>query len=182
MLPRLRIGLHAGLLSAAATGGALVGFGIARGAPLQPINAVAHLLLGSRALLFDGFDPLVTTTGIVLHVVSVVIWAVLFALPAARLRALLVWLGALLFTAVVYLADVRLLPESLRPGFERVLTTTELVSVYVLLALSLALGVLLVRSREENQGEGRDDLRRARDTRWLQNATMAGEREKDPIG
>jgi hypothetical protein len=177
---RLRIGLHTGLIAAAATGGALVGFGIARGAPLLPINAVAHLLLGSRAFLFDGFDPLVTSLGVILHIVSVILWAVIFALLTTRLPTFAIWLTATLFTAAVYLADVHILPDRLRPGFERVLTTTELLSAYLLLALSLALGVILVRNGSGGHDRQRDDLRRARDTGWLQNATIVGDRESDP--
>jgi hypothetical protein len=178
--PRLHIGLHAGLIAAAATGGALIGFGIARDAPVLPINAVAHLLLGSRALLFDGFDPLVTLLGATLHILSVILWAVIFALLTARLSTRAVWVASALFTAGVYLADVHILPDRLRPGFERVLTTTELLSTYLLLAVSLALAILLLRNSSGQHDRQRDDLRRARDTGWLQNATMAGDRESDP--
>jgi hypothetical protein len=170
VLERLRLGVRAGLIVAAATAGALVGFGIVRGAPMLPLNAVAHVALGSRALLFDRFDPTVTIIALALHTLSLVVWGALFALIADRARGVLLGIAAAIFTAVVYFADVHLLPERLRPGFERVLSATEVVSVYVLLALSLTLAILLLRQR--------DDLRRARDTGWLQNATAGDDRRE----
>ncbi len=163
----IRHGLRAGLISAAATAGALIGFGLARGEPFAPLNAIAHIALGSRAMLFDRFDLVVTPIAIALHVLSLIVWGVLFALLTSRARGHLLWLAAALFTAIIYAVDLLLLPERLRPGFERVLSATEVVSVYVLLAITLALAMRLVRQR--------DDLRRARDTAWLQNATAEGD-------
>ena len=46
---RVLRGVWIGLVAAAATAGALVGFGWVRGYPLQPLNTVAHILLGTRA-------------------------------------------------------------------------------------------------------------------------------------
>lgn len=171
LVDRIRIGVRAGVIAAAATAGVLVGFGLARGAPAQPINAVAHIALGSRAFLFDDFNLLVTLTGVTLHALSVIVWGVLFALVAARLSPHLLWLGAVLMAAVAYVADYHLLGERLRPGFERVLSAAEVVSLYVVLGAALALGVLLARAR--------DDVRRARDTVSLQNATWEGSRATD---
>ena len=168
---RLACGVRAGVIAAAATAGVLVGFGLARGAAFAPLNAIAHIALGSRAHLFDDFDPVVTLTGIALHTLSVVVWGVLFALVAWRLPTALVWIGAGLMAVVAYVAYYHLLSERLRPGFERVLSTTEVASVYVVLAATLALGLTLARAR--------DDVRRARDTVPLQNATSSGTRALD---
>ena len=48
---RVRDGIEIGVIAGAATAGALMGFGHARGATLQPLNAVAHMFAGSRALM-----------------------------------------------------------------------------------------------------------------------------------
>jgi hypothetical protein len=168
---RLRAGIRAGVIAAAATAGVLVGFGLARGAALAPLNAVAHMALGSRAHLFDDFDPVVTLTGVMLHTLSIVLWGVLFAFVVWRLPTMWVWIGAALMGTIAYIVDYHLLHESLRPGFERVLSTVEVASVYVVLAAALALGLTLARAR--------DDVRRARDTVSLQNATSAESRAMD---
>ncbi|HXT46997.1 MAG TPA: hypothetical protein VN717_00075, partial [Gemmatimonadaceae bacterium] len=53
---RIREGIGIGIIAGAATAGALMGFGHARGATLQPLNAVAHMYAGSRAFLTTGFQ------------------------------------------------------------------------------------------------------------------------------
>lgn len=149
---RLRDGAFAGLIGAAATAGALIGFGLARGAAWRPINTVAHLAIGYRAEITDGFDPLVTSVGIAVHVASLVGWGLLFALVAARLRGARLLLAALLFAAGAFLLDHVLLPVRLKPGFELVLSWPELIAVHAILALALAAGLAMSRG-------GRRDLR-----------------------
>jgi hypothetical protein len=73
------------------------------------------------------------------------LWGVIFALAVARLRGAALLVGALLLALVAYLVDQRLAPERLEPGFEQVLSTPELIIVYLVLALSLALGLHLAR-------------------------------------
>jgi hypothetical protein len=142
---RLRTGAIAGFVAAAATGGAMLGFGLARGAAWRPINTVAHLVLGYRAEITDGFDLVVTPVGILVHVGSLALWGVLFALLAARLRGAVLVVAALLFAAGAFLLDHRLLPVRWKPGFELVLSLPELLALYLVLALALALGVVLAR-------------------------------------
>ena len=142
---RVRQGAWAGCIAAAATAGALIGFGRARGSPAAPLNAVAHILIGSRAQVIDGFDLAVTLMALGLHVLSILIWGVLFALFAARLRGTRLLTAAALFTAAVFVADYYLVLPHLRPGFEAVLSRGEVAAVYVLLALSLAVGLNFAR-------------------------------------
>jgi hypothetical protein len=142
---RVRLGMWTGCVAAAATAGALVGFGRARGAPAGPLNAVAHMVIGTRALVIEGFDVAVTTLGLTLHAVVILIWGVLFALVAARLRGTRLLLAATLFTAAVFVFDYYIVPPQLRPGFESVLSPSEVAVVYAVLALALALGLGLHR-------------------------------------
>jgi hypothetical protein len=135
----------AGLVAAAATAGALVGFGVARGAAWRVVNTLAHLPLGYRAEITDGFDPLVTPVGLAVHAASVVGWTVLFSLVAGRLRGARLAVAALLFAGAAFLVAHRVLPVRYKPGFELVLTFPELVALYALLAVSLVAGVLMAR-------------------------------------
>lgn len=143
---RLRMGVWIGLVAAAATAGALVGFGAARGSPLLPINTVAHIALGSRAFYVTGFHPLITTLGLLLHTMSVVIWSVLFAVAMARVDGVRVWVGAIAFAAAIAAVDFALLPDRFSPGFENSLMRFEVVVVYLVLAVSLAIGLRVVRA------------------------------------
>jgi hypothetical protein len=139
---RAREGTRAGIIAAAATFGALIGFGRAHGAALRPINAVAHVLLGERARLVDGVVPAVTISGLAVHIVSLLVWGTLFALIFGRLRGAQLLLAAFLFAAAAFVFD-DLAPARLRPGFEPTLTTPERVAVYAILALALWFGLSL---------------------------------------
>ena len=126
-----------------ATLGALVGFGRAHGGWLQPVNAVAHPVLGTRALLLDGFEPAVTGTALVIHLLAIGVWAFLFTLVAGSRRGAGLVIAAAVFTASVFVIDQHLLPATFAPGFERVLSTSETVVVYITLALALVVGARL---------------------------------------
>ena len=62
-----------------------MGFGHARGATLQPLNAIAHMFAGSRAFMTTGFQPAITGGALVLHFLSTIVWGVLLAYIAAPL-------------------------------------------------------------------------------------------------
>lgn len=145
---RVGQGVYAGVVAAAATAGTLIGFGGARGEAWRPLNAVGHLVLGYRARVMDRFDLLVTPVGVALHVLSVVVWGVVFALVAARLRGWRLVLAAVGLGAAAFLIDTRLLPDRLDPGFPDVLSRPEVIAVYAVLAASLAVGLRLARQSE----------------------------------
>lgn len=118
-----------------------MGFGHARGATLQPLNAVAHMYAGSRAFLTTGFQPGITLGAITIHLISTILWGILLAYVAAPLTGrerAIAPLGVGLFA---YLADRFLAPNGLRPGFEELLSSGETIFVYVVLAAALALGL-----------------------------------------
>ncbi|HJR64424.1 MAG TPA: hypothetical protein VJ803_12035 [Gemmatimonadaceae bacterium] len=135
------------MLAASATAGTLVGFGIIRGAPVYLLNTMAHALLGARALATRAFDLPVTVTGLALHVVTLILYGVIFITLCGRLRGWRLVLAAVAFAAVVALFDLVLLPPVLRPGFETVLGTGELVAIFVELATALVLGARIFDRR-----------------------------------
>ena len=118
-----------------------MGFGHARGATLQPLNAVAHMFAGSRAFMTTGFQPAITGGALVLHFLSTIIWGVLLAYIAAPLTG---WARAIAPVSVAVLAYVSVrcvAPNGLRPGFEQLLSSGETTFIYVVLAAALAAGL-----------------------------------------
>ena len=118
-----------------------MGFGHARGATLQPLNAIAHMFAGSRALMTTGFQPEITGGALVLHFLSTIIWGVLLAYVAAPLTGWARALAPVSVGVVAYLVDRFLAPNGLRPGFEQLLSSGETTFIYVVLAAALAAGL-----------------------------------------
>jgi hypothetical protein len=136
---RLLRGVWIGLVAAAATAGALVGFGWVRGSPAQPLNTVAHVLIGSRAFYVHDVHPVVTSAALLVHLASLVLWGVLFALAVRWSRGTFLWLGVLLFAALIAAVDFLILPPRLSPGFETILTRGEVIIVYAVMAASFGI-------------------------------------------
>jgi hypothetical protein len=83
----LRAGLRAAGLGAAATTGALVGFGVRRGAPATVFAAAGDRLRGLPAFVApDRSFGLSAMLGLAHHLVLVAFWAALFVLVASRLQ------------------------------------------------------------------------------------------------
>lgn len=136
---RVLQGMWIGFVAAAATAGALVGFGTAREAPVQPLNAIAHVIVGSRAFYVQTAHLLVTTAAVVVHLVGMALCGVAFAWVFGRWRGARLWIAAIGFAALVALVDFAILPDRFSPGFESVLTRGEVVVVYVLMAVAFGL-------------------------------------------
>jgi hypothetical protein len=75
-----------GIIVAAATGGALVGFGLLSGTPYALFNAIAAVFLGVRAQGLVGFQALVTPLGMLAHWGLATLWSVAYAHAAQRMR------------------------------------------------------------------------------------------------
>lgn len=146
---RLRAGLQTGLIAAAATGGALLAFGMGLHRPSLPFNLAAHVLLGGRASLVDGVHGLVTPVGILVHILAIVTWSVLFTMTVGRRDWRVAVPAAVLFGGVVFLLNTRLFPVSLRPGYESVLSLAQMVFLHVTLAATLLLGTRIAFSQRE---------------------------------
>jgi hypothetical protein len=138
---RVRDGIGFGVIAGAATAGALMGFGHARGATLQPLNAIAHMFAGSRAFMTTGFQPAITGGALVLHFLSTIIWGVLLAYIAAPLTGWARAIAPVSVGIVAYLVDRFVAPNGLRPGFEQLLSSGETTFIYVVLAAALAAGL-----------------------------------------
>ncbi|HJU65343.1 MAG TPA: hypothetical protein VJ596_06670 [Gemmatimonadaceae bacterium] len=135
------------MLAASATAGTLVGFGIVRGAPVHVLNTIAHTIFGARALTAREFDLPVTVTGIAVHYLTLIIYGVVFAILFGRLRGRQLMLSAAAVTGIVAVFDLLILPPLLRPGFESVLGTGELATIFLELAVALAVGTRIFAPR-----------------------------------
>lgn len=142
---RVRDGIWAGVVAAAGTAGTLVGFGIGRGSPARPLNAIAHLIVGSRGQATPWFDPLLTPLGLLLHVASFIVWGLLFAHLSARMEGWRLAGAALLFASVIFVIDLFALPRRLSPGFQLTLSWGEVITVYLAMAILLWAGITLAR-------------------------------------
>ena len=145
---RLLVGVWIGLVAAAASAGALVGFGWVRGAPLQPLNAVAHIVVGSRAFQVSAAHPVVTPVAILVHSVSLVAWGMVLSLILGRSRGARTWAIALAFAAVVAVIDLIVVPSRLSPGFETMLTRGELVVVYGVMGVAMGIAARVSRTED----------------------------------
>lgn len=147
----LREGVAAGSLASILSTASLVWAGDRRGEAAAPLNAVSHWFFGDRALRQDEPSARYTATGFLIHHAASIFWGVLHAkawgcrqeckrpAPAAA--------GAVVAAGVACFVDYRLTPRRLTPGFEHRLSTREMVNVYALFAVGLAVGSMLMRRR-----------------------------------
>lgn len=135
---RVREGVRSGFVAAAATAGVLLGFGIARGAAMRPINSVAHILIGSRAYYMVGFDWFVTPLAALLHVALTCVAATLFAMLAVRTDGVKLYALAAAYAVALWSVIEFVLAPRLRPGFESGLSNAEILIVYLVMTLVLA--------------------------------------------
>lgn len=146
---RLRDGIRSGLIAAAATAGVLIGLGIAHGSPWRPVNAIAHIAFGSRALIMEGFHPVITSVALLLHIVSSCCLGAMLSVVTPRWRGWPLVIPALAIAGLAYVLARAFAPGRLRPGFEDDLTAWELFVTYLVLALSLAGGLALIRASRD---------------------------------
>ena len=136
-----RAGLAVGLLAASATSGALVGFGLRLGIPSRPFNAIARLLLGSRAEGVWGFTPTVTLTGVALHVTTMLVWGVVYVRFADARRGIARGAIAVGVAAMALLVELLVVERLLHAGVSGVLSPMQVVVVHAVLAVALAVGM-----------------------------------------
>ena len=137
----LRAGISAGLLAATATSGALISIGSRAATVARPFNAIAGHLLGVRDSDAYDFVPLITITGIALHVVLITLAGIVIAFVVRR-RIAPPWLAA---TALATLSALVSVGVAKRGGssLARVLPVGDLVLFYMMLAVSLGVGIRL---------------------------------------
>jgi hypothetical protein len=138
-----RRGLAVGTLAASATAGALVGFGLRQGTPSRPFNAIAQLVLRSRAEGVWGFDPTVTLTGVALHVISSLALGVVCLWLAERRGGIARVTIAFAIALAALAAELLVIESMLGAGMSGTLTRVQIVVVHVMLAIALAVGMRL---------------------------------------
>nr|WP_297352636.1 hypothetical protein [uncultured Caldimonas sp.] len=107
------------------------------------LNAPSHWVWGDQALRQNGCSLRYTGTGLLIHHVASVFWAMLYerACPALHPRsAAQLALESAAVATVAAGVDLRIAPRRLTPGFERRLSRRSLVIVYASFAAGIALG------------------------------------------
>lgn len=146
----LRAALVSGSSSSLLSTFALMLLGRAQlGDAAAPVNGPSQWLWGRHAPLQRGFSWRYTFVGYLTQHAASVFWAIFFERARRRLgvpRTVTALLGAAAATsATAAFVDYKLTPPRLRPGYERVLSRSGLVTVYAALAVGLALGALIWR-------------------------------------
>lgn len=142
--------MHGGALAAAAAAGALVGFGLRAGSAARPFNAIAALLLGSRARGVLRFDAVVSAVGAsVLLLCCIAAGALLGALVGvltrgsrARVAAFAV---ALVTGAIALAVIVARAPEFVGPPPVGALSLAQGIVLTIVAAVGFASGMGLAR-------------------------------------
>lgn len=131
-------GIATGLIAAAATGGALVGFGLRFGTPARPFNALAGYILGPATLAIWQFS-FVTIVGIAVHVIADTLVGVAFVALVARVgRTEIGW--ALLLAATAFGISWAS-AGALGVGLGTLLSIRDRIVLGVVLAAALPLGM-----------------------------------------
>ena len=133
-------GLAAGGVAAAALLGLLAGIGRRTGTAFRPLNATAHVLLGTRADDVWGFDGVVTVVGCAVVLVMSAIAGLAVARLAPSHRTFRVLVAAAGVALVGYLLHLYVAARSVG-GLSALLSVGELRALYVSLALALVLGM-----------------------------------------
>jgi hypothetical protein len=139
-------GVLAGTLAAAATAGALLGFGVQQGTPARPFNAVASLILGDRAEGIWGFHPVVTVVGVIVLVTVTLGWGLLFARLAGGTRGLRLAGAAAIVTVAALAVHVVIATRLLGANVSDVLAPAQVIALHLVLGVALGVGMRLATS------------------------------------
>jgi hypothetical protein len=137
----LRVGISAGLLAATATSGALIAIGSRAATVARPFNVIAGHLFGVRGSDAYDFVPLVTITGIALHVVLITLAGLVIAFVVRR-RIAPAWLAATALATLSALVSVGIAKRG-GSSLARVLPLGDLILFYMVVAISLVVGIRL---------------------------------------
>jgi len=144
-------GLAAGLVAAAAVTGLLIGIGRRASTALRPLNATAYSLLGTRADDVWGFDPIVTTAGVVVVLVVSALAGMLVVRLAPSFRTTRALVAAAGVALIGYLLHAHLAAR-IDGGLSALLSLGELRALYLIGALALVLGMRVAFSSVASAG------------------------------
>ena len=139
-------GILTGALAAAATAGAVLGFGLQQGTPARPFNTIASLVLGDRADRIWGFHPVVTVVGVIVHAALALGWGVLFARLAGGMRGLRLAGAALGIAATALAVDVLIITRFLGTHVSDVFAPAQVIALHMILGVALGVGMRLATS------------------------------------
>ncbi len=151
LTPRLRLALQVGLIAAAATAGALAGFGLGHDGPLSAFRVLGRLTLGVTQNAGSTAQSAATLTGLGLHTVLVGLWGVLFVLIAGGVRGARLAGAAALFALFVYALALGLLPPLLRLGHGARAFPSQSVFLHFVLAAALGVGTWIASTSRREQ-------------------------------
>ena len=140
----IEAGITTGIIAAAATAGALMGFGIRFGTPLRPFNTIAASVLGATAVLASNAPAMVATIGVAIHVATCIAWALAYAWIVEQSNGHEWEWGVA--TSVVAFALTSLVARSLDIGLGTLLSVAQRIALAVVLAIALPLGMRLANS------------------------------------
>jgi hypothetical protein len=139
-------GILTGALAAAATAGALLGFGIQQGTPARPFNSLAGVLLGDRAGDIWGFHPVVTVLGLLVHLAVTFGWGVLFARLARGMRGVRLAAAATAAALLALAVDVIVVGRLIGVNVTDVLAPAQVIALHMVLGVALGVGMRLATS------------------------------------
>lgn len=118
------------------------------GNAVAPLNAISHIVWGEEAAQQEKASVRYTATGLVLNTSAMFGWSLIFAgLFGGRrsYRAASSLGGGAFVSLVAYVVDYHVVPKRLTPGVEERLSSRSLLALYIVLALSLAVGGLMAK-------------------------------------
>ena len=142
---RIRAGVRAGLIAAAATAGALIGFGIRHGDWIGPFSALGYQVLES----FGAPAPprlLATITGLLAHASWMMVWGIAFATLAHRKTGVTIVASAVLVGLLATLAAGYVLPAALGAVKFAAMPGVQAALCVVLMTAGLVMGRSLSRA------------------------------------
>jgi hypothetical protein len=141
---RITTGIRVGTLAAATTIGAVIGLGLRHGLALRPFSSTGGALLAKLGVAASPATSVIA--GLAVVACAIVMLGVCFTVVAAALRGLRLLSVALVFGAVAWAVTAFVVPSILALSSGAVLGDAQRVFVFVLLALSLVVGMRLARS------------------------------------
>jgi hypothetical protein len=142
---RYRTGVRGGLISAAATAGAVIGFGVRNGDWAGPFSSLGYQVLAGLGAEPPFMFP--TAIGVASHVAWMIVWGLVHSFLSARRTA-----GTAIVLAVVVSVSAAVLAREFLPAAFGAVRFAQLPGVQVVLCVALmALG--LVSSRALNSDE-----------------------------
>ena len=140
----IEAGITTGIIVAAATAGALMGFGVRFGTPLRAFNTIAASVLGATAVIASNAPAMVATIGVVIHVAVCLAWSLAYA-----------WIVEFsdghewewgVITAILAFTVTTILARVFDVGLGTLLSVSQRIALAVVLAIALPLGMRLANS------------------------------------